>query len=263
VPASVDDAQTRGVAVTVLSASGGCGATTLAINLADALHQAGASSALLVDMDNVYGAVSQYLGLKTPYGLADVLDHSDVIDSQLVRSSLHSHTEHLRVLASPAGASFAAPAPLQYDRLDRALEVFKQVSPYTVIDAPRVSMDVAATLAKRSKITLIALQLNVKDVRMVQAMLVALRERGVAAEHILPLANRSQAKNAMVSMEDAQRVLGIPVGRLSNDYRAAIQAMNYGQLLREAAPRSDLTRDIAELARKIYKATEDNVPVAP
>ena len=44
-----------GSVVTVLSAGGGCGATTLAINLAHELHLLSSEPSLLIDMDCAYG----------------------------------------------------------------------------------------------------------------------------------------------------------------------------------------------------------------
>ncbi len=261
VPVATDEPQGRGVAVTVLSASGGCGATTLAINLCDALHRVAAAPALLVDMDASYGAVAHYLGLKVQYGLADVLGHSEVIDGQLVRSTVHTHGEGLRVLVNPASVSFGSPLPLHYERLDRAMDVFKQTGPYTVVDAPRLPMDVSATLARHSKVTLIVMQLNVKDVRIVQATIASLIERRVPVDRILPLVNRSRGKNAMISLDDARKVLGIPVAQIRNDYRAATRSMNYGQLLSKAAPHSDLARGVDDLARRIHEATGNNTAV--
>src|SRR4051812_28450418 len=47
----------EGNIVSVLSAGGGCGATTLAVNLAAELQLAGSASNLLIDLDYSYGAV--------------------------------------------------------------------------------------------------------------------------------------------------------------------------------------------------------------
>ena len=57
----------------------------------------------------------------------------------------------------------------------------------------------------------------------------------------------------MVSLDDAAAVLGNRVERLQNDYKAASAALNFGQPLAEAAPRSYLRRDIVRLAEIIRK----------
>jgi pilus assembly protein CpaE len=258
---SGDAKMSRGVVVTVLSAGGGCGATTLAINLANELHLGGQSQALLVDMDTSYGGVAKYLGLQGQFGLADVLMHPQQIDRQLVRSATMGHADGLRVLLSPASTNFSAPLPLRTDRLEAVLEIFKQVSPYTVIDAPRASMDVAAMLAKASKLVLIVFQMNVKDLRTLQAMTSALVGRGVSRESIVPLANRCRSKRTYLNPQDIQQIAGgLAVTEISNDYRAASKALNFGQLLAEKEPRSSLRRDIQRLAKRILDAAQVAAP---
>ena len=68
----------RGSAVTILSAGGGCGATTLAVNLAAELGAIDPSSdpPLVVDLDYHYGAVSTYLAVQGDYGVLDLLNRT-------------------------------------------------------------------------------------------------------------------------------------------------------------------------------------------
>ena len=259
---SGDSKTPRGLAVTVLSAGGGCGATTLAINLANELHLAGESQTLLVDMDTSYGGVGKYLGLQGQFGLADVLMHPQQIDRQLVRTATLGHSDGLRVLLSPAGTNFSSPLPLRTDRLEAAMGIFKQVWPYTVIDAPRVSMDVAATLGKISKLVLIVFQMNVKDLRILQAMTSALVARGVPREVIVPLANRCRSKRTFLNIEDVRQIAGdLPITEVENDYRAASKALNFGHLLSEKAPRSSMRRGIQRLATRILDSVQSAAPV--
>src|SRR5262249_10425011 len=82
-----------GQAITVLAAGGGCGATTIAVNLAAELHlktlaESGeARPSLLMDLDAQYGAVAAYLGVEAEYGIFDLLGRSGSIDSQLIQST--------------------------------------------------------------------------------------------------------------------------------------------------------------------------------
>jgi pilus assembly protein CpaE len=259
---SGDVKTSRGIVVTVLSAGGGCGATTLAINLANELHLAGESQSLLVDMDCSYGGVAKYLGLQGQFGLADVLMHPQQIDRQLVRTATTGHSDGLRVLLSPASTNFSSPLPLHTERLEAALGIFKQVWPYTVIDAPRVSMEVAASLGKVSKLVLIVFQMNVKDLRILQAMTTALVARGVPREVIVPLANRTGSKRTFLNMEDVRQIAGnLPITEVENDYRAASKALNFGHLLSDKAPRSSMRRNIQQLATRILDSIQSAAPV--
>lgn len=235
-----------GGVVTVLSAAGGCGATTLATNLAHELHAADGESVLLVDMDMHYRAITLYLGLKEQYGLSDILARTSRIDHHLILSTAVTFAG-LKVLAGPAEGAVAPTAA----QLDAAIQAFRHSARYTVIDAPRVAPDVRAVLARQSLLTLVLFQLNVKDINRTQQILASLQESGVNMESVVPLASRCD-KKAMVSPQEAQRALGgIPIEKITNDFRSATRAMNYGKPLAQAAPRSELHQDVQRLARQV------------
>jgi len=242
----------RGTLITVLSASGGCGATTVAVNLADELRAKAGEPVLLVDLDNSYGAVAAYLGLRGRYGIADILAHQGHIDSQLISSSALSYSEGFHVLISPVSTAPLSPAPLRYDALSKVLNACKQAYRYTVVDAPRVPMDAAATLANASKCVLLVFQLTIKDLTTVKAILSGLTERGVPGEVILPLVSRYRKRNPMISLEEAELAIGgKPLERVSNDFRSALRSINYGQPLARVAPSSTLRQELRQLAIRI------------
>jgi pilus assembly protein CpaE len=242
----------RGSVIGVLSAGGGCGATTLAVNLANELCQGGPEAALVVDLDSSFGAVATCLGVKGDYGVADILAHSGNADPQLVSSSATVCSDHLHVLLSPASVDYAAPAPLQYDNLGAALEACKQAYPYTVVDAPRVPIEVAAVLAKACSAALIVMQLTIKDIHVARRLRGALLDRGVAAGRIVPVINRHRKRKQMIGLDECRRALDVSeIELIGNDYRNAIRGINFGQPLAEAAPMSSIRKDIRRLARTL------------
>ena len=244
---------------TILSASGGCGCTTLSVNLANELQIEEHKPVLLVDLDYHYGAVATYLELHGQFGVADVLAHDGCIDPQLINSTTVRHAKNLDVLLSPVSVDFSSVDTLRYENLNMMLAACKQSHTYTVIDAPRISMDIAATLAAASELTLIVLQPTVKDLRLTKAMLAALTDRGIAGDCIMPIVNRYRKRGQMISFEDAQGVLdGVNLGRLRNDYTSAIRGINYGKPLAHAAPRSLLRRDLVDLAHHMSGLNAEN-----
>ena len=84
-PANVPMTPGEGTVITVMSASGGCGSTTLAFNLANEIAVSGGQPLLLIDMDWYYGAAAPYLGIEGRYGVAAVLTHEGHIDAHLVQ----------------------------------------------------------------------------------------------------------------------------------------------------------------------------------
>jgi len=246
-----------GAVITILSSGGGCGATTIAVNLASELNLMSTRPVLLADMDYAYGTVATYLDLAGRYGIADVLARSDDVDQALVRSSALTYSEGLDVLISPAGGNGELPA-LQTDpeQMDRVLNACKDAYTYCVIDAPRISMDLAVLLARSSAKTFIVLQPQVKDVRIGRRVLRTLTDEGVPVDRISLLVNRfRQRRNALLGLSEARDAIGdVAIECVNNDYDSAVSAINYGQPLSVAAPKSPLRRDLQHLADGIIGA---------
>jgi pilus assembly protein CpaE len=237
--------------VAVMTASGGAGGTTVAINLADELRQSSGRASLLIDLDLDYGAMAAYLGLNPEYGVADLLNTRGTIDAQLVRSTALAHLDDLHVLTSPAGLDHARQGVTSFDKLEALLGVCREAYPFTVIDVPRAPRDVAARVASASDLTLIVFQLSVIAVRSTRGLIRALTDRGVPAERILPVANRWVKRTKMLSLADAREALGgsdpFPIG---NDFESVMRSINYGQPLAKVAPRSPVRRDFERLVER-------------
>src|SRR5688572_507115 len=168
-----------GMVFSVLSAGGGCGATTLAVNLANELALAPASGtsrggaggrALVVDLDTCYGAVGPYLGVEGEYGILDLLARNGPIDADLVETSSMAYGENLRVLVATSnarlgGAGAGDTTSLEPARIAAAVGACASSSPATVIDAPRLPLASAAELVRTCDMTLLLMQLTVKDIR--------------------------------------------------------------------------------------------------
>ncbi len=246
---AIAPAKQTGSAITVLSAGGGAGCTTLVVNLANELQLTTSEPVLIADLDYAYGAVATYLELEGMYGVADVLSHSKGIDSELIQTTSVRHSESIRVLLSPASALLPEAHTLQPDRLGEMIAACKDGHRFTLFDAPRVPIDVATSLARASEVTLIVFQPLVKDIRVTRGLLTALVERGVPQERIKPIMNRYRKRNEMIGLEEATKALGgVRPECLSNDYASASRGINYGKLLSSTAPRSALRRDVVQLA---------------
>jgi len=237
--------------VTVMTASGGSGGTTIAINLADELRRASGEPVLLMDMDLDYGAAAAYLGLDPGSGLADVLG-AETLDAAALRSAASVYFDDLHVLTSPSSVDFSNPPMVRFDRLGELLGACAEAYGHTVIDAPRASRDVAATLAQASDRTLVVFQLTVMDVRCVRAVLRSLDDRGVPREKVLPVANRRERRPHMLTLDDARDALGgVELASVGNDFESALRSLNLGRPLAAVAPRSVVLHDLHELAARV------------
>lgn len=238
--------------ISIFSSGGGCGATTVAVNLANELRLLSSKPVLVIDLDSCYGTVSTYLGIKSQFGIADVLTRKGLIDQHLIQSSAYNYMENFHVLPSPAGIESPRAKSLQFENLPRVLEACREVYRYTVIDAPRMPEDDVAKLADLSDILLIVFQLTVKDVNFARSMVLSLTKSGIASEKIISLANRVKTRGPLVRFQDGKKAVGAKsCHAIRSDWRKAMKSVNSAQPLAQVVQKSGLRNDYRKLAAKV------------
>ena len=244
----------EGDVITILSAGGGCGATTVAVNLANEIQLHTSTPALIVDLDCAYATVPSYLGLQGEFGLMDLLGRSGPLDSELIASTTLAFSPTLHVLPTTSTARLPIGPVASTPALAEMLDACRSRYPYTVIDAPRVSPALAGELARISAAVLIVLQLTIKDLRVARLLMQDLLDQGISSHKLVPVVSRYRRRALMIEPEEAQHALGRDgLELLTNDFPSASLAINYGQPLSQAAPRSLLRREIQTLATVLLK----------
>jgi MinD-like ATPase involved in chromosome partitioning or flagellar assembly len=120
--------------VTVFSAKGGSGKTTIAINLAVALNDCGARQVCLVDLDLAFGDVAISLQLTPTRTLIDALTNPVVDDEERLSALLTPYRPGLDCILAPVepGDAEKVPAALVSELLDQLRHRYD----YVVIDTP-------------------------------------------------------------------------------------------------------------------------------
>jgi pilus assembly protein CpaE len=117
---------TEGKIVTVFSAKGGVGCSTIAVNMAIALQQNGASKVIIVDTSLQFGDVGVLLNLYASRTIADLAAHADELDDELINDIFIPHSSGVKALLAPPRPEVAdtiAPA-LMIEVLQRLRKMF-------------------------------------------------------------------------------------------------------------------------------------------
>jgi pilus assembly protein CpaE len=124
----------RGRIVTVFSAKGGCGKTTLATNVAAALAENGRRKVCLVDLDLAFGDVAIALQLFPSHTIADAVPAGTTIDLDALRVLLTPHSPGLTTLVAPLEPGSAD--SISADLVTRILQVLRTDFDFVVVDTP-------------------------------------------------------------------------------------------------------------------------------
>lgn len=123
------DDPTRGRVITVLNAKGGCGATTIAVNLAVALNETHGKAAL-VDLAPI-GHAALHLNAKPNFGVLDALQNCHRLDSSLLDGFITRCDSGVALLAAPQVPTPIKPAE---DEVSRLFDLMASQFKYVVVD---------------------------------------------------------------------------------------------------------------------------------
>jgi pilus assembly protein CpaE len=241
-------AQAEARVITVFSAKGGCGKSTMATNLAVALADGGRRRVCLLDLDLAFGDVGIMLQLAPERSIADAVSAKDRIDPTLVRALLTSYAPGVDVLLAPVG-------PTEAERIDRTtvvqvLAAVRTMADFVVVDTPaHFTEGVLAALDVTDASVLVATPdvPALKNLRIAMDMLDLL---GVRRETRFVVLNRSDARVGL-SGADVDRLLQTSTNAHIPSSRDVPISINRGSPIVLDKPAHPVSRAIRELAAKL------------
>jgi pilus assembly protein CpaE len=229
----------------VAGVTGGCGATTMAINLAYEIANQFQRPTVLAELTLQVGAFASMLDIHSQITLPYLLREIHRVDDLLIEKALVSYEEGLKVLA---GAVQVGPIPqAELTHVSKIIEGLKKLADVTVLDVPGTFNDAdLGVLYAADYVVLVALQ-NVPSIRTLKLFCEMFPEERL--NHSLWVAiNRYDPQLKGYTCAELREVLKTPnLVPISNDYRAVNRAINQGQPLRKAAPETRILRDLDEL----------------
>ncbi len=205
---------------------GGTGRTSLAINSALGLLQAGEESVALVDADYAAPAADVLLNLYPERTIADLLPRLAQLDEALLQGVLAPHASGLRVLMAPApGTLDTHIGPAQ---IEQVLAALSRQFRWIIVDLG-LPMDASAyAWIEASDLVVLSVLPEMAGLRNMRVLIDALLERGVDPERLWVVVNRATIPNG-ISVADIEKRLHTPVRHtIPDDQSVATQAVNRG-----------------------------------
>jgi pilus assembly protein CpaE len=250
---------------TVGSATGGCGKTFFATNMAYFLAKNSDKRVALVDLDLQFGEVSTALRLRPKYTIADAL-HSDEDEDEY---DLAAHIDEFLVQHESGFSVLAAPKdPAEADRITaaqvtRVLEVMRSRFDYVIVDTPAALTEIVLAAFDLSEHVFVLGSLDLPSVRNLGLFLQTVEKLRIATESISLVLNKAEAD---VGIDVSQVVRLFPQGfRSVLPYaREASRSMNTGVPVLAADPASEVsTKIVTGLAEFLPEGDRVRLHTAP
>jgi pilus assembly protein CpaE len=234
-----------GRTIVVLGPSGGCGSSTLAVNLATVLAKEHQSS-VLIDLKLETGDLAALLDLKPTHTLADLCQNVSRMDRVLFERSLARHASGVHLLASPLG--FADIVHVTPEGIRQALLMARASFPYVVVDLDHSFRDEQVQALRLADLVLLVLRLDFASLRTARRVLEHLERLGLDQDRVRLVVNRyGQPKE--VPAAKAEEALGIKIAHfIPDDPKTVNRANNNGVPVVIESPSAKVARCVAKLA---------------
>jgi pilus assembly protein CpaE len=244
------EAVDRGELIAVYSGKGGLGATSVAVNLAQAFASNRTDARVaLADLVVSGGDVRVFLNLKPAYDLSHLVAKGSQVDGELLNS----------ILSPVPGGVWALPTsenPEPEEMFDAAsiaaiLDLLRVHFAVTVADCEHHLSDRTLTALDAADTILLVTHLSVASLRSTQRTLGLCRRLGYDESKLCVLVNRYQSADVL-PVQDAQELLKWPIyWKLPNDYRLSAASLTKGVPVAVEDPNSKLARSYKDLAAKL------------
>jgi len=235
-----------GRVITVFSAKGGCGKTTVSANVAAELAQAGCH-VLLADLDLAFGDVAISLGLAPERTMADLLPMAGHVDGEGLASVVTRHQTGLDVLCAPAH-------PGDADRISGALvtetlRTAKRTYDAVIVDTPPAFTEPVLASFDVSDLSLILATLDIPSVKNLRLALDTLDLLGHPQDSRLVVLNRADAKTGL-TVDDVATAIHHAVDAQIPESKDVTAATNRGVPIVLHQPRHPVSASLRALARQ-------------
>jgi len=243
----------EGKVVSVFSAKGGVGKTTMATNLAVALADDGANEVCLVDLDLSFGDVAIALQIFPTRTIADTVAMQAHLDLEGLESLLTAYRNGVFALAAPVN-------PHDRDTITPRLvgdilKLLRSRFAYVVIDTPPAFDDHVLQAFDESDLIVLVATPDIPALKNLKIACETISLLNIPREQLRVVLNRADSRVG-ISPEEVAASLGMSISTAVPSSRDVPAAVNRGELLFLSDPRNPVSQAVKRLATDIINVTE-------
>lgn len=247
-----------GKLVTLLAASGGSGASSLAVNMAVLLAKDFEKCALL-DLKPGIGDLAALLDLKPQFNLADLCLNVARLDRAMFEKMMTRHPCGISLLGSPQ--AFGDARVVTTAGVNQALTMARKLFPYAVADLEDCFHEEQIVTLRQATSVLLVFRLDFTSLRNARRILGHLNDLEIPKQRIRLVVNR-YGQPYELPVAEAEQALGETLSHfVPDDPRTFNRCNNSGIPVVLKAPLAKVSRSIEELTRiAIQRGKDDPVP---
>jgi pilus assembly protein CpaE len=253
--------RTDGKVITVFSAKGGVGKTTLATNAAVHLAR-NEQKTLLIDLDLSFGDVAISLQIVPERSIYDAVAMGGNVDEDALRSLATSHEPSgLDVICAPNDPGDADRIPVSV--ITEMIRVARRHYDYIIVDTPPSFTEHVLAAIDLSDALLLIATLDIPAVKNLRVALETLDALGTPKDNRVVVLNRSELKVGL-RPEDVVSAIKVPIAVSIPNSMSVTASINRGVPIVIEEPKGSVSLAIEEMTDEhIRRRLGEDLPEAP
>lgn len=233
----------------IFAPKGGAGRTTLAVNLAVALHEQTHEKICLFDANFQFGDVGVLLNLNPrTRSIADAIETGDP-DNEIIESVVVNHSRGIRVMLAPPTPETAELITVAH--VKKVTAYLRDMHNYTLVDLPSVLNEQSLAIMDMADTVLVVAALDITSIKNVRLFMEVADQLNYERSKIRLVVNRSDATQG-IRINDVETSIRRPIdGSIVSDWRLTEHAVNRGVPFVVSHPDAAVSRDVVKLARSL------------
>jgi pilus assembly protein CpaE len=216
----------HGKVIMVYSPKGGTGCTTLAVNLALALHN-DETRVLLVDANMQFGDVAVFLNEQGKNTILDLTPRADELDPDIVEEVMIKHAASgLHILAGPSRPENAEKVTTA--QFMKVLQYLRQLFAYIVVDTCSYLNDVTLAVLDDSDVVVLVTTQDIPSIKDGRLFLDLMATMGIPLDRVAFVMNRFDKRIAITPEKVAENLKLELAAVIPLDERVVIPSVNRG-----------------------------------
>ena len=235
----------------IFSPKGGAGRTTLAVNLAVALHEQTHEKVCLFDANFQFGDVGVLLNLNPrTKSIADAIETGDP-DNDIIESVVVNHSRGIRVMLAPPTPETAELITVAHTR--KVTAYLRETHSYTLVDLPSALTEQSLAIMDMADTVLVITALDITSIKNVRLFMEVADQLNYERSKLRLVVNRSDATQG-IRINDVEASIRRPIeSSIVSDWRLTEHAVNRGVPFVVSHPDAAVSRDVVKLARSLIE----------
>lgn len=251
-----------GKVIAVYGAKGGCGASTLAVNLAVALREETKERVALIDAAFEFGDIGVLLNLPNTRTIADLAGAKVEIDQDLLDGTMSSHPSAIKVLLAPPSPELAE--LIKPEHLKKIMDLLWNSYDYIVVDLWKSFRESTIYFLDIADTILLASTTDIPSIKNAKLFFELTEKLAYPGSKTMFVLNKEDGRSGINPKDIEASIKHAVGGVIPKDERTTLIAINRGMPFVLAQKNIAISQAISALARKLVKTeVQAVVPVKP